>query len=287
MTLPTGAWLVLFLCAAVAAATATGKEDGGPAEMIVGGSIPLVDAVLNGDQPHRMIVDTGASDTLVTPRVASSLGLATRPFSGAQRKARLATVAVKDAVVRDLDIMVFDPPQAVPLRLNDGVDYHGILGYTFLRRFLVSIDYPRLRLDLRLIDSVPWTPASDRKRAIPFTLQDSMILVRGTVNGSNTVRFLLDTGCANLVLSPACARRLRLPLTALPGVPGGGKAMLESVAVTQHEVRNIAAVVLIPPQDAGIPRPYDGILGFPFLSRFAVTINYRDALLELRPATAP
>lgn len=104
------------------------------------GGVVRVETEVNGRGPFMFILDTGATETLVTPRVAKDLGLEVRGPSATQKKAIVQVLAVGDAVVSNLEVFVFDPPQALSLRIDRGVNYHGILGATFLSRYEVRLD---------------------------------------------------------------------------------------------------------------------------------------------------
>ncbi|MBI1735660.1 MAG: TIGR02281 family clan AA aspartic protease [Candidatus Rokubacteria bacterium] len=105
---------------------------------------------VNGAHAARFLVDTGASVTLVSPRFARTLGLAALPgttmmplqtvagqTTGAS--AVLASVRLGTAEARDVPAVVHDP----------GLDLDGILGNSFLGRFIVTFDADRRLLHLR------------------------------------------------------------------------------------------------------------------------------------------
>ncbi|HEY9836162.1 MAG TPA: aspartyl protease family protein, partial [Vampirovibrionales bacterium] len=54
------------------------------------GGIPVVDVIFNGTEKFEMLFDTGASATLITPSMASSLNVV--PFD----KARISTASASD-----------------------------------------------------------------------------------------------------------------------------------------------------------------------------------------------
>jgi predicted aspartyl protease len=247
----------------------------------IAGRVIFLKGTVNGQGPLTFILDTGATETVLTPRAAQRLGIVGRPSPGEQQKSRAGAIAVGDATVRDLPIRVFDPPQALPLRLDQGVDYNGLLGYTFLERFITSIDYRRLR--------VRFTPlAAQRAQAdpagctVPFEIRDGLIEAKGYVNGKGPLRLLVDTGSAEILLMPRAARALDLKTSSRPGYPRVGFTTLDSLVLGTVGITNLPAIVHVLPQET-TPVAYDGIVGYPFLSCFHVTINYRDRLLTLAP----
>jgi clan AA aspartic protease (TIGR02281 family) len=107
-------------------------------------------ATLNDRQTARFLVDTGASVTLISPALAKLLSL--RPHAGAPTTALqtvagqtmgvsivLASIRLGDVEARDVPGVIHDP----------GFDVDGILGNSFLGRFLVTLDSDRHQLHLR------------------------------------------------------------------------------------------------------------------------------------------
>jgi predicted aspartyl protease len=113
----------------------------------------IVPVHVNGRGPYDFLVDTGASRTLIFDALADELGLARGDVvegHGAGGRLRFAlgearTIAVGDARA-----------DAVPVVIGalDVVAQHvdplpgGVLGYSFLSRFRVLIDYPASRFIL-------------------------------------------------------------------------------------------------------------------------------------------
>jgi predicted aspartyl protease len=104
--------------------------------------------VLNGSRTARFLIDTGSSVTIVAPPLATSLGLAASAGPGielhtvagltAGPAARLLSLRLGDAEMRDLPVVVHDP----------GPDMDGILGNSFLGRYQLTLDAHRRLLHL-------------------------------------------------------------------------------------------------------------------------------------------
>ena len=294
---------LLFLL--LAAAPASAEEPGWiPFRLL--GKVVMVEATINGHGPFLLIVDSGATETVLTPAVARQAGLRTWSATPDQRKGMARDIAVGSASVRDLPVFVFDPIQALPLRLDKGIDYGGMLGYTFLAAFTTTIDYPAHRLRFESVEKKSPTaipPASQRlpapmrgaphagtagpnakPQAVPFVLKDQLIHVPGTINGRGPLTFLLDTGSAEILVLPGTARRLGLNLLRADGGPGAPSAfsVLDEIAVGDTRVSGVTAVVGRLGWESPSGTTYDGIAGFPFLSNLVVTLNYRDRTLLLK-----
>jgi predicted aspartyl protease len=277
---PIRAWLFQLAAAALllqAAACQAAAADTIPAQ--IAGREVFVPVLVNGRGPYQFIVDTGATETIVTPSTAKDAGVATIPYPGVQKKGRVDRIAAGTAGLTNLNVFLFDPPQALSLRLDEGINYGGILGYTFLSRFETTIDYPRRTVRFRPLASA----ASTNGFAVPFLLVDRLVHVRGRVNDSGPFTFLFDTGSAEVLLTPPAADRLKIQGTPLPSYPGARLATLGSVAVGGAMVPQIDAIIHRPPGERIAGTTYDGIVGYPFLSRHTVTIRYDKSLIFLEP----
>jgi predicted aspartyl protease len=107
--------------------------------------------MLNHTEPVRLLLDTGATHTLLHPDTAARLGI--RPVADVPRKTtmvfggrhiafpvvQLPTIAVGDATVEELPVGVF-------LALPDMTAVHGVLGGDFLQHFIVTLDYASKQL---------------------------------------------------------------------------------------------------------------------------------------------
>ena len=110
----------------------------------------IVPVTINGARRARFLLDTWASVTLVAPALAESLGMPPAAPDGrnlqlqtvagltAGRIVKIPTLRVGDVEITDTTAVVHDP--------GPGVD--GILGNSFLGRFLVTIDADRKTLAL-------------------------------------------------------------------------------------------------------------------------------------------
>ncbi len=113
-------------------------QSGGTAPIVVGGTV-------NGQRPVTMILDTGASYTILSPRLFSQLGLsipASAPLvqfviAGGQRvRAPLVTVdslEIGHSRVGSLEVLAYD---AIP----EDPTLDGLIGLNFLNHFTVNID---------------------------------------------------------------------------------------------------------------------------------------------------
>jgi predicted aspartyl protease len=254
------------------------------------GQVMIVSGQINGQGAYNFIIDTGASDTVVTPPTAQALGLKTYAAGAGQKVAVETSVTIGGETVDGLSVYVFDPLQAVSLRLNQGVNYHGIVGYDFLSQFVTTINYRKKIISLLRQPPLlpgsrpdPQIPASDGSVRVPFQIVDKMIHVNGYANGRGPLTFLVDTGAAENVMTPQSARAIGLEGKQSSTQPGVAFAALDRLAVGKVELVKVPIVIHMPPQENQRTVGYHGILGYPWLAQFEVTIDYRAKCLLLEP----
>jgi clan AA aspartic protease (TIGR02281 family) len=120
------------------------------------GNLLVVQAQLNGSRDARLILDTGASHTILSYAVARDLGVfgdqrtttVTLKTAGGPVQAdvvRVDSIRLGDAEVRNSQAAIYDVPDAPA-----GVD--GLLGLTFLHQFAVTLDVAKGQLHLRRRD---------------------------------------------------------------------------------------------------------------------------------------
>jgi aspartyl protease family protein len=123
------------------------------------GNAFFVDAVINGSAKVRLHVDTGASQTVILPKLAEHLRLDLDradilPVETANgvvltRLTQVRSITVGAATVRDVDVIVHD----VELSKSDG-----LLGMSFLGRFQVTLDTSRSTM---ILTPIPETNGLD------------------------------------------------------------------------------------------------------------------------------
>jgi len=115
----------------------------------------MIPVWLNGRGPYQFALDTGASTTVISSDVARELGIAGSGIprvtggggSVAALRAKVDSITVGTAAGADSAVVILDGLEALSATLGTRLD--GILGYNFLRAFIVTIDYPRQVLTLR------------------------------------------------------------------------------------------------------------------------------------------
>ena len=271
-----------MLAALVAAPPAFAAEERGytvPFEIKL--NIVYVEASLNGQEGHVFLLDTGSTLTIVTAEAAERAG-----WSATRGRINYAPpIDVGGAVVQNMRVLIGDPPGGQALR-NHGLDYSGILGHSFLERFVTTLDFVRRQMTLVPVARAAPLAADGRQSwIVPFRTAARVIVVEGKVNGQGPQTFVVDSGASHTYLMPETARKL--------GIRGKRRtlgheeveiATVKSISAGDAEARDFMVLI----GDARVFRPlrqlgvnYDGVLGADYLYRFVVTLDYRVNQLRL------
>jgi predicted aspartyl protease len=107
----------------------------------------LLQTIVNRKGPYRFVLDTGAGPTMISPELAKKLEVKrdeTHKAVGAGgslevRFATLSSLAVGGTQLEGLMVGIMDL-RGISKAIETDID--GIVGYNFLKKFRVSIDYP-------------------------------------------------------------------------------------------------------------------------------------------------
>jgi predicted aspartyl protease len=248
----------------------------------------VVPVGLNGKGAYPFLVDTGATTTVVSQKLAERLGVASRDkarvhtFAGEVQVpvGRVETVGIGSRSVGGVDVLCADLGRM--FRLEPGIE--GILGQDVLARFNYLLDRRGRRLEVEedgdLGAALSGTPVSFNSRGGKI-----YVPVAGGV-----LRLMLDSGIPYLVLYEDVVSKVELAL-----VGAGENSVAESgigsrtlrparlavLDIGDARIRNLQ-VYLTKRIEAG--RPEDGFL--PVRLFDAVYVNNDKAFLILNPQRA-
>lgn len=145
----------------------TGKSTLAPFKFVR--SLCLLENIkVNGKGPYTFLLDSGASETVVMPDAARELGLQGKMVPsqtvGQVEQVKLDALSCGDAEVKGIEICVYDPPQARPLKAANGGKLDGLLGRSFFDKFLLTVDYRTNQILLEPIDGGASTPPKKKKK---------------------------------------------------------------------------------------------------------------------------
>lgn len=241
----------------------------------------VVDLAPDGDTPLRLLVDTGAAASVLTPRYARKLGVSVRREKGTpyRRETRLG---------RDLQFWV--DIQSSDTASKTGWEY-GLLGGTFLREYVLELDFARRRI--RFLDPeryrVPKKVDAENEAVLPLQIVGNRPIVDAAIGGE-AVHLLLDTGAWQTgVLSGETARTAGLEAARLSGVRAGSVwgpvdvefAEAPSLRLGPFELTRVPLLVA-PKGWYNQGSSTDSLLGYDVLAQFTVRIDYPHRRLWLR-----
>jgi predicted aspartyl protease len=227
---------------------------------------------------HRLplIVDTGASYSVMTPGVARSLGVSVRAAkrSPYRRTTRLG---------RDLSFFIDANASDTSARMPEEF---GLLGGNFLARFVLQLDFERRRAGF--FEPLPAPRPGEGEIALPLTVVSDRPHLEITVDGS-PLRVLLDTGDPfSLSLMRPSARKLGIESSRVGGLVVWG--VLGPLRVELGEARRVGigpfeleqVPVLVHEGSYNQGDASGAALGVDLLALFDVRIDYAASRLWLR-----
>ncbi|MCP5059691.1 MAG: hypothetical protein GY937_23550 [bacterium] len=274
-------------------AVASGAEPSGapepPAEAIVGvlPFVPgyptrvMIDLAPDGQEPFVMMLDTGATVSVMTPSMARALGVRVRRVKSSpyRRTTRLG---------RDLQFHV--DTRTSDTGSKTGFEY-GLLGSDFLDDYVVELDYPGERV--RFLDprkySVPEATDAPDERVTSFERAGTRILTEIEIGGK-IARVLLETGAPDsAILSGNVARKLGIEPSTLQDfgevgtVMGPMKVLLMETDTFRWAGFPFPSMpLLVAPNGWYNMAPNDSAIGYDVLRQFVIRIDYKRKRLWLK-----
>jgi predicted aspartyl protease len=238
---------------------------------------------VNGKGPFSFTLDTGASVTSISKRIAEQLGIETRDGSRIEATGVGGSIPVKYADVEiGIGALEFEKDEVYVMDFDAifrGIGNHeGVFGFTTLNQCTLSLNYKTKSLKIRKGSSdsdLHWTP-------FKYIKDSHLVGVPVHINGKGPFDFVLDTGAGNTCITPTLATQIELDATPVQGIARGlgGDVQLELAAVDtlsigETTISNSQMVVIdlskVSPKGDLIE---NGIIGYDFLSRFETVIDY-------------
>jgi len=272
---------------------------------------PFIQARVGNDATLNLVIDTGASISVLSYGTAERLGIHPLARGGAARAVGGGgTFPIVYGLVDRLDlggIKIYNIPiyirtihHATPSQGgSDVIQADGFLGLSVLANFRLTIDYGAQEL---LLENEPPPvqagPLPENHSEVPFrTTNGGLVSAEVKLNTGEIVNFLIDTGSSATVIGTHTVKQYNLEkhILASPKIRVLGAAgviedvsliLMPSLSMSGLEQKNIRAPVLdlsAVNETAGFMQA--GILGGSFLKRFKVTFDFSRARMILAPQT--
>jgi hypothetical protein len=242
----------------------------------------VVDLAREGDRPLVMMLDTGASESVVTPLMARRLGVTVR---------RAKATPYRRATRLGRDLQFYVDTRSSDSGSKTGWEY-GLVGGDFLDDYVVEIDFPGRTV--RFLDPkkyrVPEEVDGEDERVLSYKLAGTRVVVPVELGGGQ-VEVTLATGAPdNLILSGAAARKVGIDVDALPELGQSG-TVLGPMKIRLHEETgfHFAGFAFDPLPVLVAPRGWynqgtgtDSVIGYDLLRHFTMRIDYPHRRLWLR-----
>ena len=266
----------------------------------------FITTVSINNQPVPMMIDTGASHTVLSPRFADMAGLAQDMNQSVHnsgiggRTASQHPRVVHSIKFGPIALQDYDLPTGniVPADQEaDPTSPVGLLGTDLLAKYDVELDFPNRRMTLYSISSceghfVPWT---GEYQAFQPTRTDKNLLVIPIVLNGHTMRATIDTGSNRTSVTREATLDAGVDATALDQDPASLMTGANGVNVHTHRFDTMTvdrttfrnASVLV--QDAELPPYMDMLLGMDFLHWRKLWISYAttQVFMQAPPNQAP
>ena len=269
-----------------------------PFTLLTGGVIVLHAAIDNHPDTLNFILDTGSGGISLDSATVNSLGLTTQPSNrtirGIAGIRKVSFTIGKTLRLPGLDVHGLD------FHINDygiltsvyGLKIDGIIGYSFLRRYIIKVNYDKLLIEVWSQGDIRYPRSGYMMRPqlhflpiVPAYLRDAT---------KHTAEFYFDTGAGlcfllsedflrdSVVLEPG----RKMTMTQGEGL-GGKKVMrlttMKEVRVGPFRFRNVPTHVFEDEFKLTNYPQLGGLIGNDLLRRFNLIINYEDKAIHLSP----
>jgi hypothetical protein len=265
----------------------------------INNNIILLRVSVNNSKPLKFIFDTAASVSIINSQQATKLGLkpkeqVTGNATGGKFQASLiegVSLSVQGAEVFNQLIA------SAPLPAPPGLEYDGIIGYDFIKEFVVEIDYQNKIMNLYN----PRTYAySGKGEVIPLLLAGRRTpLIRTTIffaglSAPVAANLEVDTGAdGTIVINNPFVRKHKLLATLTKteqasGIGAGGEekrlvSKVKAVRLGKLIINNPPVAFSIDTEESRVAENNNGIIGGEIFRRFKVILDYYHRQMILEP----
>ena len=259
------------------------------AKIETNGNLVKVPVSVNGQGPFSFTLDTGASTTTLSKKLAEQLNIKTRKSDHPDARGIGGGIPTEFADVSiSLGSLEFEKDEVYVIDLDSIMrssgDHNGVLGHTTLKQCTMSLNYSKDIFKLKKGSSslnLDWSQ-------FKYIEDSHLIGVPVHINGKGPHTFVLDTGAGNSVITPDLAESLGIKAQQVPGIARGiggdvqlQLAPIEYLSIGSAQIMNTQLVVLdlsrVSPRGKLIK---NGIIGYDFLRNFESVIDYPQKRLS-------
>lgn len=244
----------------------------------------VIDLAPKGNsRPLRFQLETGATNSFVTPRLAREMGV---------KVSRTKSDAYRRSTVLGRDVLFYVDTRRGDTDSTSGREW-GLLGGDFLSRYVVELDFARQQV--RFLDperfEVPASAGAAGEAVLPIRIVGNRPGLRVSFDGQ-ALDMMVATGLdLALLLSAESARAAGVATERLPRSQAKLQGVLASTQVDAGEVKKLEIgpfaflrvfAAVAPHGFYNVGFPGDSAVGFDLLSQFLVRIDYPRQRLWLR-----
>jgi predicted aspartyl protease len=158
-----------------------------------------IEVMINGEK-RLWCLDTGAGATVIDTRYAGELGLKLEGNIKGQGAGNEVDVSFTELPPFELTGIKFEKQKVAVIDIYSifhkwGLDVHGILGYDFLSRFVIKIDYAKEQISF--YDPAQFSYSGDGV-VLEAPLSGNMFEVSAVVDGKYTGHWMVDIGAGGM-----------------------------------------------------------------------------------------
>lgn len=266
-------------------------------------NLVIVPVKLNDSVNLRFILDTGVRTTLINEcavanqNISQAREVSIRAFGGLDELNAVVlsnvSLSLPGISGRGLSLLVLDD-ELLNLSEHLGTEVHGVLGYDFLRHFVIEINYHKRRINV--FDSHLFKAHRKYERLPLFFMNERPYLDLNfeQIDGSiHSGRLLVDTGAGyGLLLELAKETDVILPEKNLPTIVGWGLggalhgrvARLPKLKLNEFVLKNVITSYVQGLENETLvgDKKRVGAIGAEVLSRFNIILDYGNAQIYFR-----
>jgi len=163
--------------------------------------------------------------------------------------------------------------------LGAGILILGVFGHPAAQSQTTALE------DIKIPEATSRFTSGNSALKIPLEIDNNLLLLRVSVNGSRPLKFIFDTGASHSAIDAKRAAELGLKTegqadgTATGGRIEGTFTRGVSFKVPGAEVSNQLIVAIPFPEVPGFE--FDGVIGYDFINQFVIEIDYLNKFMNL------